>query len=284
MCRIDVDGVHDVLEIRTPSDLESVGRALENCLANGTSADYQDELKTGVMEFWDIPRDGAVIGVLSVSTDTRELVQCLGARNEPAPVDHRTMDAFRYSIDAALGERERSRRALRSELNDLCQTRTFGTGRIQPARGSGRTFGTRPTASLKWTPLWPMVNIGEALVDNLRREGVSPDIGSVVHCDRALGYRKRTGILVGEKRIRTVSDETGHMTFSSLHSKDLLECLDVQSSAVSASSVFNGRSCPRRPASFISLPKEIAVTRHVSAMHLKQNDECSVARRYVTLE
>ncbi|MDE0417118.1 MAG: hypothetical protein OXI95_09320 [bacterium] len=207
MRRIDVDGVHDVLEIRTFSDLESVGRALENCLANSTGADHHDELKTGALEFWAIRRGGAVIGVLAVSVDTRELVRCLGARNEPVPVDRRTMDAIRHSVDTAPDARERSLKALRSVLNDLCQTRTAGRERVGPAGGSGRTFGTRPTAILKWTPLWPMVNFAEALVDNVLREGVSPKIGGVVHCDRAFGYRKRTGIHVGDKRILTVSGD-----------------------------------------------------------------------------
>ncbi|MDE0238993.1 MAG: hypothetical protein OXQ84_02180 [bacterium] len=205
--RIDVDGVHDVLEIRTSSDLESVGRALENCLANGTGANHHDELKTGALEFWAIRRGGTVIGVLAVSTDTRELVRCLGARNEAVPVDRRTMNAIRHSVDAGPDARERSLKALRSVLNDLCQTRTAGTGRVGPAGGSGRTFGTRPVAILKWTPLWPMVNFAEALVDNVLRKGVSPKIGGVVHCDRACGYRKRTGIHVGEKRILTVSGD-----------------------------------------------------------------------------
>ncbi len=209
--RIDVDGVHDVLEIRTSCDLESVGRSLENCLANDTGAGYHDELKTGVTEFWAIRRSGAVIGVLPVNADTRAVVRCLGARNEPVPVDRRTRDAIRHSVDAAPDARERSLKALRSVLNVLCQTRKIGTGRVRPAGGSGRTFGTRPTAILKWTPLWPMVNIGEALVDNVFREGVSPEIGSVVHCDRAFGYRKRTSIRVGDKRVLTVSGD-GRMT------------------------------------------------------------------------
>ena len=207
--RIDIDGVHDVLEIRTSSDLESVGRVLENCLANSLGAGYHDELKTGAAEFWAVRRGGTVIGVLSVDADSRELVRCLGARNEPVPVDRRTMDGIRHAVDAAPGERERSLKALRSVLNDVCEARTAGTRRVRRAGGSGRIFGTRPTEIFKWIPLWPAVNFGQAFVDNVFRESVSPDIGSVVHCDRAFGYRKRTGIHIGGKRILTISGEGG---------------------------------------------------------------------------
>ena len=205
---IDVDGVHDVLEIRTSCDLESVGRTLGNCLAHGIGVVfYLDELKTGAAEFWAIRRGGTLIGVLSVSTGTRELLGCLGARNEPVPVDRQTMDSIRHTVDAASGERERSLKALRSVLSDLCETRTAGSGRVRPADASGRKFRTRLTAVFKWTPLWPVVNFGESYVDNVFREKVTADVGSIVHCDRAFGYRKRTGIHVGEKRILTVSGE-----------------------------------------------------------------------------
>ena len=203
--KFDIDGVHDVLEIRSSSHLKSVGRALGNCFAKDTGAVYHDELKTGATEFWAIRLGGAVIGVLSLNTGTRELGQCLGARNGPVPVDRRTMDAIRHAVDAAPGERERSLEALRSELNDLCETRTAGRRRVRPAEGSARTFGTRPTALFKRTPLLPIANFGEAFVDNVFRESVTPVVGSVVHCDRAFGYRKRTGIHVGHERIVTAS-------------------------------------------------------------------------------
>lgn len=44
---IDIDGIHSVLEIRTCSDLESVGKTLHNCLANRVGSRYHDELRTG---------------------------------------------------------------------------------------------------------------------------------------------------------------------------------------------------------------------------------------------
>jgi len=100
---IDIDGIHSVLEIRTPSDLESVGKTLHNCLANSSGSHYHDELRTGVAEFWAIRRAGKIIGVLSILTDTRELVGCLGDRNEPVSVDCSTMLSIRHTVDATPG-------------------------------------------------------------------------------------------------------------------------------------------------------------------------------------
>ena len=104
---IDIDGIHSVLEIRTCSGLESVGKTLHNCLANRAGSRYHDELRTGVAEFWAIRRTGNIIGILSIRTDTRELVGCLGDRNDPISVDCSTMLSVRHTVDATLGPWER---------------------------------------------------------------------------------------------------------------------------------------------------------------------------------
>lgn len=104
---IDIDGIHSVLEIRTSPDLESVGKTLHNCLANRTGSRYYEELRTGVAEFWAIRRAGNIIGILSIRTDTRELVSCLGDRNDRISVDCSTMLNIRHTVDATLGPWER---------------------------------------------------------------------------------------------------------------------------------------------------------------------------------
>ena len=104
---IDIDGTYSVLEIRTSSDLESVGRTLHNCLASSAGSRYHDGLRTGIAEFWAIRRVGKVIGVLSIRTDTRELDGCLGDRNEPVSADRSTMLSIRHTVDAVPGPEER---------------------------------------------------------------------------------------------------------------------------------------------------------------------------------
>ena len=101
---IDIDGVHTVLEVKLSTDLLSLGKSLRNCLASSTGAGYHDALRSGTEEFWAIRRDGTVIGVLSISTETRELLRCLGDRNKTVPVDGATMHSIRRALDITAGE------------------------------------------------------------------------------------------------------------------------------------------------------------------------------------
>ena len=50
--------------------------------------------------------------------------------------------------------------------------------------------------------LWvPAINFTESFVDNVFRDKVEPEVGSVVYCDLAFGYAEHSGIYIGGNQI-----------------------------------------------------------------------------------
>ena len=81
-CRIRIDELHSLREIRTPEHLKAVGKALRNCLAGDSGLRYQEELVAGETQFWAVLRGSDTVGVLSIDTENWDLVQSGGATNE----------------------------------------------------------------------------------------------------------------------------------------------------------------------------------------------------------
>lgn len=80
--RIAIDEAYGVEEIRTVAHLRSVGRTLDNCLAGRRGSEHRRELRDGESEYWAILRHGSIVGLLSLSTDTREVGDIKGHGNE----------------------------------------------------------------------------------------------------------------------------------------------------------------------------------------------------------
>ena len=78
-----LDDDHSLLEVRTVSQLRSVGKRLRNCIGGELGSDYRDALRRGESEFWALRHDGKDVGLLTIDTDSRVIEECLGADNEP---------------------------------------------------------------------------------------------------------------------------------------------------------------------------------------------------------
>ena len=78
-----LDDDHSLLEVRTVSQLRSVGKRLRNCIGGELGSDYRDALRRGESEFWALRYDGKDVGLLTIDTDSRVIEECLGADNEP---------------------------------------------------------------------------------------------------------------------------------------------------------------------------------------------------------
>lgn len=78
-----LDDDHSLLEVRTVSQLRSVGKRLRNCIGGELGSDYRDALRRGESEFWALRHDGRDVGLLTIDTDSRVIEECLGEDNEP---------------------------------------------------------------------------------------------------------------------------------------------------------------------------------------------------------
>lgn len=99
-----IDDVYTVHEIRTTDHLRSVGKTLGNCLAGPTGTPYRAALRNGESEFWAVIRDDDIVGVLSITTATREVDQMAGPENDDLDLPPETLEALLVRLGAKVGE------------------------------------------------------------------------------------------------------------------------------------------------------------------------------------
>ena len=103
---IRLDDEHSLLEVKTVSQLRSVGKQLRNCISGHLGGDYRDALRQGESEFWVLRRQGKCVGLLSIDVATRKIEECAGADNEPVGWERRGLLALQRALSAAGDEIE----------------------------------------------------------------------------------------------------------------------------------------------------------------------------------
>ena len=96
-----LDDDHSLLEVRTVSQLRSVGKRLRNCIGGGLGSDYRDALRRGESEFWALRYERKDVGLLAIDTDSRVIEECLGADNEPLGWERHLFLELQRALDAS---------------------------------------------------------------------------------------------------------------------------------------------------------------------------------------
>ena len=78
-----LDDNHSLLEVKTPSQLRSVGKQLRNCIGGPLGGHYRDALRRGESEFWVMRCHGDGVGMLCIDRESRKIEECAGIDNEP---------------------------------------------------------------------------------------------------------------------------------------------------------------------------------------------------------
>lgn len=78
---IKLDDSFELLQINSPRELLSIGKALRNCIRPGSA--YLDDLRSGDSHFWTLRQNGKLRGLFKVDKDRNEFDEFDGPANEP---------------------------------------------------------------------------------------------------------------------------------------------------------------------------------------------------------
>ena len=101
-----LDDDHSLLEVRTVSQLRSVGKRLRNCISGHLGSDYRDALRRGDSEFWALRCKGSDVGLLCIDIESRKIEECAGLDNEPVGWGRRLLLELQRVLSAAGDEIE----------------------------------------------------------------------------------------------------------------------------------------------------------------------------------
>ena len=101
-----LDDDHSLLEVKTVSQLRSVGKRLRNCVSGQLGGDYWDALRQGGTEFWALRLQEECVGLLSIDVETRKIEECAGADNDPVDWERRWLLELQRALSAAGDEIE----------------------------------------------------------------------------------------------------------------------------------------------------------------------------------
>ena len=101
-----LDGDHSLLELKTISQLRSVGKRLRNCIGGELGSHYRDALKRGESEFWALRHKGRDMGLLNIDVNRRTIEDFEGAGNEPVGWERHLLLELQRVLSAAGDEIE----------------------------------------------------------------------------------------------------------------------------------------------------------------------------------
>ncbi|MCZ0942337.1 MAG: hypothetical protein OXJ53_04705 [Gammaproteobacteria bacterium] len=101
-----LDDDHSLLEVKTLSQLRSVGKRLRNCIGSQLGGDYRDALRGGESEFWALRCQGECVGLLTIDIESRKIEECAGVDNEPVGWGRRLLLELQRALNAAGDEIE----------------------------------------------------------------------------------------------------------------------------------------------------------------------------------
>lgn len=101
-----LDGDHSLLELKTISQLRSVGKRLRNCIGGDLGSHYRDALMRRESEFWALRHKGKDMGLLSIDVNRRTIEDFEGAGNEPVGWERHLLLELQRVLSAAGDEIE----------------------------------------------------------------------------------------------------------------------------------------------------------------------------------
>ena len=101
-----LDGDHSLLELKTVSQLRSVGKRLWNCVSGHRGWHYLESLRRGECEFWVLRSQGNDVGLLAVDTRRRQIGECAGMADEPVGWQRPLLLELQRALDASGDEVE----------------------------------------------------------------------------------------------------------------------------------------------------------------------------------